>query len=218
MERQQQKVNAFYKFLKKIVLVISCLLFYTSQAQTWLDSAKVEYERVYVEAGYVKPLGNLANKFEMSPAFGFWFRTKMFREDYVDFGFTFFIPKNPVPADFKYRDSVVKYKSDHFGINIGTRFAKVIPLSQKSVAFNAEWNSGIGVALNFYSAPDALEFRKGEYTNEVLTTFYLSQGIKVNYKNIGLQVQYQWSPYGLFNERIDDFGSQSLLFGIVYRQ
>lgn len=204
--------------MKKIVLLMSCLVFSVAQAQTKSDSIAEYYERVYVEAGFVKPLGNLANKFEMSPAFGFWFRTRMFREDYVDFGFAFFIPKNPVPADFKYRDSVVKYKSDHFAINIGTRFAKVIPLSQNPAAFNAEWNSGIGLALNFYSAPDALEFRKGEYTNEVLTTFYLSQGIKVNYKNIGLQVQYQWSPYGLFNERIKNFGSQSLLFGIVYRQ
>jgi len=204
--------------MKKIFLVISCVLFYTAKAQTKSDSLEAEYERVYVEAGFIKPLGNLANKFEMSPSFGFWFRTKMFQEDYVDFGFNFFIPKNPIRTDFKYRDSIAKYKSDHFGINIGTRFAKVIPLSQKSNNFNAEWNSGIGLALNFYSAPDELEFGKGEYTNEVLTTFYLSQGIKVNYKNIGLQFHYQWSPYGLFNERIDDFGSQSIMFGIVYRQ
>jgi len=204
--------------MKELFLVLSCVLFYTSKAQTKSDSLNEEYERIYVEAGFIKPLGNLSNKFEMSPSFGFWFRTKMFREDYVDFGFNFFIPKNPVHTDFKYRDSIAKYKSDHFGLNIGTRFAKVIPLSQKSKHFNTEWNSGIGLALNFYSAPDELEFGKGEYTNEVLTTFYLSQGIKVNYKNIGLQFHYQWSPYGLFNERIDDFGSQSIMFGIVYRQ
>jgi len=204
--------------MKKLFLMISCVLFYTANAQTESDSLSEEYERIYVEAGFIKPLGRLSDKFEMSPSFGFWFRTKMFREDYVDFGFNFFMPKNPIEPDFKYRDSIAKYKSDHFAINIGTRFAKVIPLSQKLKDFNAEWNSGIGLALNFYSAPDELEFRKGEYTNEVLTTFYLSQGIKINHKNVGLQCHYQWSPYGLFNERLDDFGSQSIMFGIVYRQ
>lgn len=204
--------------MKKILMLLVCMLFSIVQAQTPSDSLGMEYERVYIEAGFLQPLGKLSNKFEMSPSFGFWFRTKMNREDYIDLGFNFFIPKDPVEPDFKYRGRMVQYKSDRFAINIGTRFAKVLPLSQKSTNFNVEWNSGVGLALNFYSAPDELEFRKKEHTNEVLTTFYVSQGIKINYKSVGLQCHYQFSPYGLFNERIDNFGSQSLMFGIVYRQ
>ncbi len=204
--------------MKKLFLITSCAMFYSGIAQTTPDSLSDDYERIYVEAGFLQPLGKLSDKFEMSPSFGFWFRTKMTKDDYIDFGFNFFIPKNPIAPNFRHRDSIVKYKSDHFGINIGTRFAKVVPLSQKSTNFNAEWNSGIGLALNFYSAPDELNFGNGERTNEVLTTFYLSQGIKLNYKNIGFQCHYQWSPYGFFNKRIVDFGSQSIMFGIVYRQ
>jgi len=205
--------------MRAIVLLLACILFYQSNAQTTVDSLTTDYERVYVEVGFVKPIGNLSDKFEISPSIGFWFRTKMFREDYIDIGFNFFILKNPSEAKFKYRDSIVNYKSKYFAINLGTRFAKVIPLSLTSKSTSLEWNSGIGLALNVYDAPKNLQFSDGEHTNEVLTTFYLSQGIKLSYKNLGLQVHYQWSPYGLFNEKLEkDFGSQSLMFGIVYRQ
>jgi len=199
--------------MKKLFLIVSCFVFYSGFAQNNDD-----YERIYVEGGFVKPLGKLSEKFEMAPSFGFWFRTKIMHDDCIDLGFNFFIPKNPIDPSFRYRDSIVKYDSKYFAINIGTRFAKVIPLSVKSNNLNVEWNSGIGLALNVYDAPKGLEFEKGEHSEEILTTFYLSQGVKVNYKNVGLQCHYQWSPYGLFNSRIDNFGSQSILFGIVYRQ
>lgn len=205
--------------MKALLSLLACILFYVSNAQSMVDSLTSDYERIYVEAGFVKPIGNLSNKFEMSPSFGLWFRTKMFHEDYIDLGFNMFILKNPSEAKFKYRDSIVNYESKYFGINIGTRFAKIIPLSHTSTSTNVEWNSGIGLALNIYNAPDSLQFDDGEYTEEVLTTFYLSQGIKLNYTNIAIQCHYQWSPYGLFNEKLEkNFGSQSLMFGIVYRQ
>jgi len=204
--------------MRKFYLILICVISQSMFAQK--DSTSVDdYERIYVEAGFVKPIGKLSNQFEMSPSFGFWFRSRMNREDYIDFGFNLFVPKNPIDYNFKYRDSIVKYKSSHFGINIGTRFAKVIPLSQNRKDFNIEWNSGIGLALNFYDALEVLIFEDGEHTKEVLTTFYLSQGIKFNYKNVGLQCHYQWSPYGLFNDKLEKgYGSQSLMFGIVYRQ
>jgi hypothetical protein len=203
------------RYLLLLILIFSEFAFAQNESQNSSD----QYERVYVEAGFVQPIGELSDKFDLSPSFGFWFRNKLNREDFVDFGFNFFVPKNPVDVNFKYRDSIVQYKSSHFAINIGTRFAKVIPLSRQKADFNLEWNSGIGLALNFYNAPKELEFGEREHTKEVLTTFYLSQGIKLNYRNTGLQCHYQWSPYNLFNDQVEkNFGSQSLMFGIVYRQ
>jgi hypothetical protein len=206
--------------MKKLLIIMISMLYLQAEAQDFLDvSSEADYERVYVEAGFLQPIGKLSEQFEMSPSFGFWFRNKINKDDFVDLGFNFFIPKNPVALNFKYQDSIVKYKSKYFGINIGTRFSKVMVLSQKSTNFNAEWNSGIGLALNVYSAPKELQFEKGEHSGDVLTTFFLSQGVKLNYKNVGLQCHYQWSPYGLFNERLEKgIGSQSLMFGIVYRQ
>jgi hypothetical protein len=204
--------------MKRYILFIILIVSQSGLAQNNMFSDD-DYARVYVEAGFVQPLGKLSNKFELSPSFGFWFRNKITHEEFIDLGFNFFIPKNPVDLSFAYRDSIVKYKSKHFAINIGSRFAKVITLSSKNPNVNLELNTGIGLALNSYKAPESLEFKEGEHSKETLTTFYLSQGIKLNYKNTGLQCHYQWSPYGLFNDRLEkDFGSQTLMFGIFYRQ
>lgn len=137
------------------------LLFNEANAQHIFNfSSDADYERIYVEAGIFQPLGKLSNQFEASPSFGFWFRSKIQKNDFLDLGFNFFIPKNPVQPLFKYRDTEVNYKSKYFGANIGTRFARVFPISKKSSAFNLEWSSGLGVALNVYSAPNNLEFEK----------------------------------------------------------
>lgn len=205
--------------MKKLLILLFTIISQSVFSQEDPMSTGNDYERVYVEAGFVQPLGKLSDKFELSPSFGFWFRNKITHEEFVDFGFNFFIPKNPVEASFAYRDSIAKYKSEHFAINIGSRFAKIISLSSNSPNFNLELNTGIGLALNFYKAPQELEFEEGEHTKEVLTTFYLSQGVKLNCKNVGLQCHYQWSPYGLFNDKMKkNYGSQSLMFGVVYRQ
>lgn len=201
--------------MKKYILITAFLVFATIEAQ----NSKPDYERVYVETGFVKPLGKLSDKFDVSPSFGFWFRSRIQKKDYIDFGFNFFIPKNAPNINFKHQDSILSYKSKHFAINIGARFAKVAPLLLTSNNFNFEWNSGIGLALNAYQAPDEIKFEGDDNSGEILTTIFLSQGIKINYKNVGIQCHYQWSPYGLFNEKLpDNFGSQSLIFGIVYRQ
>lgn len=201
--------------MTKYIIMLLFFAFCNIQAQ----KRKPNFERVYVEAGFVQPLGNLSNKFEIAPSFGFWFRNRATKKDFVDFGFNFFIPKEAPNVTFKYQDSILSYKSEHFAINIGARFAKVVPLSLESDDFNFEWNSGIGLALNIYKAPDEIEFKGEEHSGEVLTTIFLSQGIKVNYKNVGLQCHYLLSPYGLFSKNLEkDYGSQSLMFGIVYRQ
>ena len=203
--------------MKKIIYLILLIGFSGFSQKDTL--AKNDYERVYIEVGFVKPLRKMEDKFKTSPSIGFWFRNRIIREDYVDFGFNFFVPNNAREIDFKYRDSVVKYECENFGILIGTRFSKGVSLSNQTRNFNLEWNSGIGLALNFYEAPNKLVFEEKEHTREVLTTFYLSQGIKLNYKNVGFQCHYNLSPYDLFNEKINEkYGSQSLMFGIVYRQ
>lgn len=201
--------------MKRYILILVFFGLANLQAQQTTQ----DYERVYIEAGLVQPLGSLSNKFDTSSSFGFWFRNRIVHQDFVDFGFNFFIPRHARNVDFKVQDSNLSYKSKHFAINIGARFAKVMPLSLKSNHSNFEWNSGIGLALNVYKAPEDFVFEEGINTGEILTTFFLSQGIKINFKNIGLQCHYQLTPYGLFEKKVENnFGSQSLMFGIVYRQ
>lgn len=120
--------------MKKLLIIMISIICFQGKAQDFLDfSSETDYERVYVEAGFLQPIGKLSKQFEMSPSFGFWFRNQINMEDFVDLGFNFFIPKNPVEPNFKYQDSIVKYKSKYFGINIGTRFSKVIPLCKRQL-------------------------------------------------------------------------------------
>jgi hypothetical protein len=146
--------------MKKYILAFIGLMFNIMQSQT----NKPEYERVYIEIGYLKPFDKLSNKFDISPSFGFWFRNRIQKNDYVDLGFNFFIPNNPSNINFKFQDTILSYKSRYFAINIGARFAKVLPLSLQTNNFNFEWNSGVGLALNTYKAPDEIDF--GDDVNE----------------------------------------------------
>lgn len=192
------------------------------------EQDKLEYERVYVEVGLVKPLGNMSTKFELSPSYGFWFRSKIKNDDYIDVGFNILIPKQASNINLTYKDSIFSLGSNRFGGNLGFRFAKIFPFSQVSPRNNIEWNTGFGVAALFYDAnhkryDDILNDKYKEDTNETysfgLATIFLSQGIKLNFKNVGVQFNYQFTPYGLFENRIEPhFGSQSIFFGIYYRQ
>lgn len=226
---------------KSIILMclLGCNTFYSQnklrelekqQELNWsLQQEKNEYERVYVEAGIVKPIGNLSNKFEASPSFGFWFRSRIKNNDYIDLGFNIMIPKQASEIKVSYNDSIFLLGSRRFGGNLGFRFAKVFPMSNVSSRNNIEWNTGFGVAALFYDANHKryTDILNGEYdandSNEGydygLGTLFISQGLKLNIKNVGLQFNYQFTPYGLFNNRIEpNFGSQSLMFGIYYRQ
>lgn len=199
--------------MKKQFTIILLAFNLLSQAQN------NDFERVYVEVGISQPIGKLADKFQTAPSFGFWFRNRFVKRDFIDLGFNFFVPSHPKTVNFKYRDSVLEYKSKHFALNIGARFVKIAPLTFTKNDINFEWNTGFGLALHFYQAPKEIVFGEGEYSREILTTFFLSQGLKVNYKNLGLQCHYQWLPYSLFNEKVPkDYGSQLIMFGILYKQ
>lgn len=205
--------------MKKCYYLLFIFFFVKVFSQENNADINFEYERVYIEVGVLSPLGKLKDKFDNAPSFGFWFRNRIIKDDYVDLGFNFFVPNNPRNIKVGINDTVLSYKSDHFAINIGVRFARVMPLSITANKTNIEWNSGFGIALNFYDAPDEYSFEKGMEKQEVLTTILISQGLKINYKNVGLQVHYQFLPYRLFMKNHEpNFGSQSLMFGIVYRQ
>lgn len=194
-----------------------------------LAEDKFEYERVYVEVGLVKPLGNLSNKFDISPSYGFWFRSRIKNDDYIDIGLNVMIPNQASPVKLSYNDSIFSLSSRRFGGNLGFRFAKVFPLSTFSSRKNIEWNTGFGVAALFYDGNHRRyeDIVNGSYDQNnskvsydfAMATILLSQGLKINFNNVGVQFNYQLTPYGLFEKRIEpNFGSQSIMFGIYYRQ
>ena len=74
------------------------------------------------------------------------------------------------------------------------------------------WKYTFGANLNF-------EFDKKYGKQETLATFFFFFCIKLNYKNVGFQIYYQYAPYPLFMKyHSSNYGSQSLLVALVYRQ
>jgi hypothetical protein len=189
-----------------------------------------EYERVYIEVGFLQPLGNLNNQFDASIDFGFWFRTKIEATKCFDLGFNIYVPKNSKPFNFKYSDSVFKLKPSGFSGMLGIKYCKIFPISNHKKKINIEWINSFGVAFIFYPPDDERYYdikngttkdkdgKNKSYTN-ALTTINLAEGFMFNVDNIGVQVQYQFTPFSTTNDKLDsNFGSQSLIFGMVYRQ
>lgn len=64
--------------MKKLLIIIVSVIGFQGKAQEFLEiSTEADYERIYVEAGFLQPIGKLSKQFEMSPSFGFWFRNKI---------------------------------------------------------------------------------------------------------------------------------------------
>jgi hypothetical protein len=214
--------------MKKLLILI--VLFSSNMQFAQLTpSTESEYERVYVEVGVVKPLGNLQSKFDTSMQYGFWFRSKIIERHYIDIGVTMMIPHKATSIPFQHNDSLFTLRSNRFSGNLGVRFAKVFLFSNALSKTNIEWNSGFGLATLFYDANHKRYDAKKEgiyNTKEDKNTYsmpvasiLISQGIKFNYKNVGIQCHYLWTPYNALNEKIEsNFGSQSVYFGILYRQ
>ena len=116
-------------------------------------------------------------------------------DDFIDIGVNIMIPKHASRINLAYKDSLFSLDSNRFGGNLGFRFAKIFPFSRVSPRNNIEWHSGFGVAALFYDANhkryfDILNDKYKKDTDEtydfVLATIFLSQGIKLNIKNVGI--------------------------------
>jgi hypothetical protein len=198
-----------------------------SFAQDTIYKTSFDYEKVYLEVGVMQPLGNLKKQFSVSPTVGFWFRSEIKKNDYVDFGVSVIIPQHAENINYRYKDSTFSLASNNFGGTIGARFAKVFPLSVKQPKNNLEWNTGLGIMALFYDANHKRieDIISGDYEDENhsysfgLTSLMISQGVKINFKNVGLQCQYQFTPFHFLDKKLDkNFGNQSLMLGIYYRQ
>ena len=90
----------------------------------------------------------MTNKFEVSPSYGFWYRSRIKNNDFIDIGFNVLIPQQASSMNFIYNVSV-------------------FPFSNVSPRNNIEWNSGFGVAALFYDAINKRhdDIMSGEYNN-----------------------------------------------------
>ncbi len=195
-----------------------------TEADTLAIKSK-KYERFYIETGIHIPIDNLAKVIKPSPQIGVWYRSKFQENNFVEIGFNVFIPLKNESFVFKVPDTLIKTNTEGVSGMVGFRFNKLYhPFHKKEVSI--EWNTSFGYAFFMYDANYhrylnelESETKTNKPYSRAFSTFHIGTGFKFNYKNIGCQVHYQWTPYALFSDYIDkNFGAQALQIGIFYRQ
>lgn len=224
--------------MKKLFILFLIFVYTKITAQDFkIDSTK--YERFKIEYGMLIPLGNLKEKFETSHEIGFWYRSRIAHNDLLDIGFSLNLPFNPKRFNFYGNDSTFRVKTKGLNGMFGFRMNKLYKLNQK---ITLEWKSSIG--YNFFIFDD-LENRLYDKKNptsqaevdkqneedrknkvirtkntysKALSSLYLGQGFSLNYKQIDLQCNYNFTPYNWFSKRIDDsFGNSSMSISTFYK-
>jgi hypothetical protein len=208
--------------MKNILLTLILLSSLINYAQNNDNIEPIEeYERVYVEFGQIIPFGDFAKQMDKSLHYGFWIRTKIKHNNFMDFGLNFYIPKDAQPIQVFKKGEFHTYESTDFTFSIGGRLSKVFKISEN---VNVEWVSGFGIKFLTYKTPNTLILTEEEQADEknkednVLLMPNLSQGIRWNYKNVGLQVHYHLGDASGNLDYKGNIGNTFLTFGIVYRQ
>lgn len=205
--------------MKKIILLVLVGQYIYCQNTTKVEKMEA-YERVYIEVGAFNAIDNLKQKISLSPNVGFWFKTKLRTDESVDFGFNLNLPKTNEAFSYQKSDSIFVSKIAGISGMVGLRYNLNYKFS-KTKNISLDWFPSFGYAFARHKpillATDNMA--KTELNQEFFSTIHLGQGIRFNIDNIGIQVQYQYTPYHFFYKHLDkNFGSQSLIFGIVYRQ
>lgn len=206
--------------MKKIIIIF-ILAFTNMYSQDTIHFEKVDdFRRVYVELGIQRPQKELSNKFDKSYNIGIWLRNKIKKNQFLDVGLELNFLYKPRAIDYNDDNSIIKFVSSKDGLKAGFRYSRIVPFSNKNSRFNFESNSGIGLAVLYYSVPekygDDIKNRLNKNTN--LNTIFLSQTFKINVYDFGIFCSYYYSPYTMFKKSQEsNFGSQSIAFGFVYR-
>ena len=208
----------------KNIFIIIVLWFGTNQSFSQQNVAISEdYERVIFEVGTLYPIGKLQEQIAPMPNIGLWYRARVKGETFAEFGFNTSIMNGLQTFDIQRSDSIFRVKPRGLGGMVGVRFVKNYRLASRA---NVEWIPSIGYAFLMHRG-ELISFADKNDTRTItsatksgaLSGMHLGQGIRLNYDNIGLQIHYQFTPFSVFTKDVPgNFGNQSLMFGIVYRQ
>ncbi|CAM3455178.1 hypothetical protein FLLO111716_11620 [Flavobacterium longum] len=191
-----------------------------SNAQHMKQFAPVE--NVYVEFGGLSPMGTLREYQKASANFGFWAVAKRFANEQLEAGFNLTLAKPGKAFTSQKFDSIFSNRAKAVSGMIGLRYARRYPMG-KGGSWTAEVFPSLGYGFFGYesqlkSTQSDGQIPDGERKFKALSTIHVGQGFRINYKNVGLQAQYQFTPYDWFSRNDETIGAHSLTFGIVYRQ
>lgn len=197
---------------KLLFLILTSVSIYGQQKESSNENSGI----VNAEASIIIPIGKLADKFDYAQSYGFWFKIAEENKLAVHAGFTTLFLQNPRAVNYTFKDSVYKIKSSKFGLDIGVRAVKTIPVFNK----NTHLEIDMTIALHYldYDFPKETDEDKKKSQFLPNTTVLFAPQMKYIYKNVGLKLQYRFAPVNLIEEMESSFGSSSISFGIVYKQ
>jgi hypothetical protein len=183
-------------------------------AQDTIVFPKVDvFKRNVLEVSYGKPLGDLANKYESSITTAFYMRTKIAKKQFIDFGaeLSGIVKGNSV--DYKVGNENIQLDGSKSAFFLGFRYTRFL-IQSKDENFHIETNSGMGWKYLHYSKPEDEIYDELDI-KPTLNTIAVSQGVKIVLYGFGLHCNYQYSPYTLFNSKVErNFGASSINVGI----
>ena len=182
-----------------------------------------DFEKIVFEVGMLYPLGKLKQQIAPMPNIGLWYKMRIKGENFAELGFNTSIMNGLQSFNVQRSDSIFRVKPRGLGGMLGVRFIKNYRMSKHT---SVEWIPSIGYAFmmykgNFIAFADKNDTRiiTDDSLSKNLDGIHLGQGIRLNYDNVGVQIHYQFTPYSAFtNDVSKNFGNQSLIFGLVYRQ
>ena len=198
--------------MNKVLILV--FLAFKMNAQDTITFPKIDlYKRNIVEVSYGKPLGQLSDKYESSINSAFYMRTKIARQQFIDFGVEIGAIVKGNDLDYRFKNQKIILDGTKTSFLLGLRYSRFLYQS-KNEKLHIESNSGIGWKYLYYQKPQT-EYYKDIYLKPTIHTIAISQGIKIMYHGFGMHCNYQYAPYNLFNSKIEqNFGGSSLNFGL----
>ncbi len=183
-------------------------------AQDTIFFPKIDtFKRNIIEVSYGIPLGDLANKYESTINSAIYFRTKIAKKQFIDFGLELsgVVQGNTIKYNVNNEDVILDGSTSAF--LLGLRYTRFLYQS-KNEEFHIESNSGLGWKYLHYSKPEEEKYKEIDF-QPILNTLAFTQGIKIMYSGFGVFCNYQYAPYDLFTSKIENnFGAASINFGI----
>jgi hypothetical protein len=205
--------------MKKLVLILLLSIAMNAQES---DIYKPNAEIVNAEASIIIPIGNLSNKFDSGQSYGFWFKLAELNGYAANIGFNMLILNKANPVNYIFNDSVHIIASNKFGFDVGARAMKTIPVSSNKHHY-LEVGFTCGIHYLDYRFPKEDEEKvdeKGQEPAAPATNIIIiaAPEMRYFYKNVGVKLQFRYTPYQMVHDFDRDFGTSSISLGIVYKQ
>jgi hypothetical protein len=198
--------------MKKVLFLILFAL--NVKAQDTIVFPKIDvFKRNVIEVSYGIPLGGLANKYESTINSAIYFRTKVGKKQFVDFGLEISGVIQGKNVNYKVNGDEIILDGSKSAFLLGLRYTRFLYQS-KNENFHIESNTGLGWKYLYYTKTEDDKYAAIDFS-PILNTIAITKGLKIMYCGLGVFCNYQYAPYDLFNSKVENnFGASSINFGI----